>query len=207
MEKDEGKVSSEKKKFDLKKLKKKDFFLLFLAGILLVFITVPDMFFKKKEASPTKETDTNHSIINAATTKETEEEEYITKYENKLKKLLEQMEGVGKVDVMITLKSSREQIVLKDIPYTQESLNETDKEGGSRISSSSQNEEETVLITTKAGETVPYVTKEIEASVEGVVVLAQGGGDGRIASKIVSAVEVLFDVPAHKVQVLPMINK
>jgi stage III sporulation protein AG len=60
------------------------------------------------------------------------------------------------------------------------------------------------MITTKAGENVPYVTKEIVAKVEGVVVLAQGGGDGKIATKIVNAVEVLFDVPAHKVQVLQM---
>ena len=202
MEKGEGKVDLEKKKFNLKAISKKDLILLFLAGILLVFATVPDLFKQNKTSQEVP--DTNTSTIFATTTKESQEEEYIAKLENKLKKLLEQMEGVGKVDVMITLKNSKEQVVLKDIPYTQESLNETDKEGGSRISSNTQNEEETVMITNQAGETVPYVTKEIEASVEGVVVLAQGGGDGRIATIIVNAVEVLFDVPAHKVQVLQM---
>lgn len=206
MEKGEEKVAHGKKKFSIKDLSKKDFILLFLAGILLVFATVPDLFLKKKETSQGKEPDTTASTINTAITKESQEEEYINKYENKLKKLLEQMEGVGKVEVMITLKNSKEQIVLKDMPYTQESLNETDTEGGSRISSNTQNEEKTVLITTKAGESVPYVTKEVEASVEGVVVLAQGGGDGRVATQIVYAVGVLFDVPAHKVQVLQMVN-
>jgi stage III sporulation protein AG len=90
------------------------------------------------------------------------------------------------------------------MPNTQENLNETDTAGGSRISSNSQQDEETVMITTKAGETVPYVTKEIVPKVEGVVVLAQGGGNGVIATRIVNAVAVLFDVPVHKVQVLQM---
>lgn len=206
MDKVEKKVEHEKKKFSLKDISKKDLILLFLAGILLVFASVPDLF-SKKQVEDKEKSNTNTSTIYAAPKEESEEVEYITRYENKLKKLLEQMEGVGKVEVMITLKNSKEQIVLKDMPYTQESINETDHEGGSRISSSTQNQEETVLITNKAGESIPYVTKEMEAQVEGVVVLAQGGGDGRIATKIVDAVGVLFDVPAHKVQVLQMVNQ
>jgi stage III sporulation protein AG len=204
MEKGEGKVADEKKKFNIKDIKKEHLILLFLAGIFLVIATVPDLFSKKKETDQVEESNVNTSTINTATTQELEEEEYITIYENKLKKLLEKMEGVGKVEVMLTLKNSEEQVVLKDMPNTQENLNETDTAGGSRISSNSQQDEETVMITTKAGETVPYVTKEIVPKVEGVVVLAQGGGNGVIATRIVNAVAVLFDVPVHKVQVLQM---
>ena len=74
----------------------------------------------------------------------------------------------------------------------------------SRISSSLKNNEKTVLITNGSGDNVPFETKEIEASVEGVVVIAEGGGNGKIALDIVEAVEVLFNVPAHKIKVLPM---
>lgn len=202
MSNSEERANPEKKKFSLKSLSKKDLFLIFLAGILLILITVPDLFIKKEKQQEEKVDNT--AKIYAATTNDSEEEEYITYYENKLKKLLERMEGVGKVEVVITLKSSAEQVILKDTPYTQESLNETDNEGGSRISSNTQKQDETVLVTTNLGETVPYVLKELEPSVEGVVVLAQGGGDGNIATKIVNAVGVLFNVPAHKVQVLKM---
>ncbi len=203
MSNDEERANPEKKKFTLKSLSKKDLFLAFLAGILLILITVPDLFMKKDKQEVEDKVD-NTAKIYAATTKDSEEKEYITYYENKLKKLLERMEGVGKVEVAITLKSSAEQVILKDTPYSQESLNETDNEGGSRISSNTQKQDETVLITTDSGETIPYVLKELEPSVEGVVVLAQGGGDGNIATKIVNAVGVLFNVPAHKVQVLKM---
>lgn len=71
--------------------------------------------------------------------------------EDKLKKILEKVEGVGDVEVMITLKSSKEQVVLKDSPYEQENLNETDEAGGSRISSSLKNDEKTVLVTDGSG--------------------------------------------------------
>ena len=203
MSNEEERANPEKKKFTLKSLSKKDLFLAFLAGILLILITVPDLFMKKDKQEVEDKVD-NTAKIYAATTKDSEEKEYITYYENKLKKLLERMEGVGKVEVAITLKSSAEQVILKDTPYSQESLNETDNEGGSRISSNTQKQDEPVLITTDSGETIPYVLKELEPSVEGVVVLAQGGGDGNIATKIVNAVGVLFNVPAHKVQVLKM---
>lgn len=200
------KVSKEVKKFSLKSLTKKELLLLFLAGVLLIVASVPGLFSKK---APSNSTSTQKKVHNSSTSvtvnkNDSEEEEYIDFYENKLKKLLEKMEGVGKAEVMITLKSSKEQVILKDMPYTQESLNETDSNGGNRISSSSENSEKTVLITNQSGETVPYVTKELNASIEGVVVVAQGGGDGNIAASIVNAVEVLFGVPAHKVQVLRM---
>ncbi len=204
MEKGEGKVADEKRKFSIKDIKKEHLILLFLAGVLLVFATVPDLFSKKKETGQVQESTANTSTTHTYTKQESEEEEYITIYENKLKKLLEKMEGVGKVEVMLTLENSEEQIVLKDRPNTQENLNETDTSGGSRVSSNSQYEEETVLITTKAGETVPYVTKEIVPRIKGVIVLAQGAGDGKIQTMISNAVSVLFDIPIHKVQVLQM---
>lgn len=204
MEQDRERDTPGKRRFSLAKIGKKELILLFLAGFVLVITSIPGLLpgnnETKKNTTKVPSTITNRT----QNTEDEQEMEYISHYENKLKKLLEKMEGVGKAEVMITLKSSKEQIVLKDAPYTQESLNETDKEGGSRISSNTSKGDTTVLITTKEGENIPYVTKEITASVEGVVVLAQGGGDGNIATRIVRAVEVLFHVPAHKVQVLKM---
>ena len=40
--------------------------------------------------------------------------------------------------------------------------------------------------------------------VEGVMIVAQGGGDGVIAANITSAVESLLGVPVHKIKVLKM---
>lgn len=196
------------KKFHLGEIKKSQLILIFLAGLILAITSFPDIFSKEKETEQNVSTETVLPIISETkkTTESSEAETYTEYYENKVEKLLEKVEGIGKVKVMITLKASKERIVLKDTPYSQDILKETDKEGGTRDNSSTQNQEETVLITNQSGESAPYVTKEIEAQIEGVVVLAQGGGDGRIAADIVNAIEVLFNVPAHKIKVLQMSN-
>jgi len=96
-------------------------------------------------------------------------------------------------------------VTLKDSPFSQESSSETDSQGGTRNSSNVQREEETVLMQSGSGGTSPYVVKEIEPDIEGVLVIAQGGEDPKIIQEINSAVQVLFDVPAHKIKVMKMI--
>jgi stage III sporulation protein AG len=126
--------------------------------------------------------------------------------ENKLEGILRKVSGIGQVEVMITLKASEEQVALKDTPSTQESLNEVDGEGGSRINSSVTREESTVLIKDESGNSVPYIIKKVEPEIEGIVVIAEGGDNVDVILEIMEAAEVLFDVPAHKVKVMKMDN-
>lgn len=196
----------DKKKLSLKDIGIPKLAILFLAGIVLIVLSFPDFFGRSNKTEENK-TQLNTNLTSNSTKDLEETESIITYYEDKLKNTLEHVEGIGKVEVMITLKSSKEQIVLKDSPYEQETLNESDEVGGSRINQSLKKDESTVLITNSDGENVPYVTKELEALVEGVVIIAEGGGDGKIAFDIASAVEVLFNVPAHKVKVLQMSTK
>ncbi|WP_066717741.1 hypothetical protein [Clostridium sp. Marseille-P299] len=194
----------DKKKISIKEIGVPKLVILFLAGICLVVLSVPDLFGSK---SKTEDNKVNTAITSTQTQESGTIDSVVAEFESRLKKTLKKVEGVGDVEVMITLKSSKEQVVLKDSPYEQENLNETDEAGGSRISSSLKNDEETVLITNGNGQANPYVTKELEALIEGVVVVAEGGGNSKLEVDIVEAVEVLFNVPAHKIKVLPMKSK
>ena len=129
---------------------------------------------------------------------------YTTELENRLRSVLAKVEGIGDVEVMITLKGSKEKVILKDTPYTQESMNEVDGEGGNRDSSSINKEDTTVLVNGGNGESVPYVIQELEPEVEGIVVIAGGGDNVEIKTEIMEAAQVLFNVPAHKVKVMKM---
>ena len=53
----------------------------------------------------------------------------------------------------------------------------------------------------------PYVVKQIEPEIEGVLVAAQGGGDETVVNEITYAVQVLFDVPVHKIKVVKMSSR
>ncbi|MFT4146603.1 MAG: hypothetical protein QM644_19340 [Mobilitalea sp.] len=197
----------EKKKLSLKDIGPSKIILLFAAGILIIFLSVPDLFGTKKASDSTTEDKSSKNVQNDTNTTSYDSNTYITEMETKLENILKKVSGIGDVEVMITLKASGEQVPLKDNPSTQESLNEVDGEGGSRINNSLTREEDTVLVTNEDGNSVPYIIQEYEPEIQGVVVIAEGGDDGRIIMNIMEAAEVLFDVPAHKVKVMKMGNR
>ncbi|MGF7143439.1 stage III sporulation protein AG [Anaerotaenia torta] len=194
----------EKKKISLKQIGLPRLIMLFMAGILIIFLSFPSVFGifraqdkdEEKEKAQIQQNDTNTTSYAWNT--------YISEKENKLKAVLRKVSGVGEVEVMITVKGTQERIPLKDSSSTQESLNEDDGEGGSRIDNSARREESTVLVTNENGNSVPYILQELEPEIEGVVVIAEGGDNPAIKMDIMEAVEVLFNVPAHKVKVMKM---
>lgn len=189
----------QKKKLTIKEIGAKNLLLLLGAGILLLLLSFPQLF-QGEEDEGEKQTD--GTLTNAvALQAEQKEAEYL---EERLTGILKRMRGIGEVEVMITLAVSGERVVLKDTPYESETVTEMDSAGGSRTTSQASSEETTIMITEENGVQTPYITKEIEAKVAGVVVVAQGAGTGAVSAEIVEAVSVLFDLPAHKVKVLPM---
>jgi stage III sporulation protein AG len=194
----------DKKKISLKEIGLPKLVIIFIAGILLILLSIPTIFNGKNEAKKNSQ-DTN-SVTNQNVTNTTSHDTntYITDMENKFKNILRKVSGIGEVEVMLTLEASKEQVTLKDSPYTQESLNEVDGEGGSRTENSVRREETTVLVTTEDGNSEPYILQELEPDVEGVVVIAEGGDNTDIILDIMEAAEALFDVPAHKVKVMKM---
>lgn len=127
-------------------------------------------------------------------------EEYAVYLEGKLKKMLESIRGVGEVEVMITLESSEERIVEKDMTAERSQTEEQDSAGGTRTVSSSNTGYQTVYQEGSQGS--PFVVKTITPKVEGVLVVAEGAGKGNMTGEITQIAQALFGVEAHKVKVL-----
>ena len=194
----------DKKKLSLKEIGLPKLIMIFMAGILIILLSFPGIFNSKKSTDDSIK-DTNTEVLqNVTNTTSYDANTYRTEMENKLESILGKVSGIGEVEVMITLKTSKTQVPLKDYPSTQESLNEVDGEGGSRTDNSVKSEESTVLVPDEDGNSVPYIIQEIEPEIEGVVVIAEGGDDVYIKMDIMETAEVLFDVPAHKVKVMKM---
>lgn len=130
-------------------------------------------------------------------------ERYVASLESRLTTLLSNMDGVGKVNVMITLQSSEELVLEKDMPIVRSNTTENDAEGGYRNISQVDSGEETVYSSDGSFKT-PFVVKTLTPKIEGVVVMAQGAGTLRITADITEAVEALFGIDAHKVKVIRM---
>ena len=124
--------------------------------------------------------------------------------ETRLKTLLSQIQGVGRVDVMITYSASRENVPAYDIKKGGSSTEEKDSEGGERNVREEEYESALAYEDSPAGGKRPVVLKQLEPEVKGVLVVAQGAGSVEVRDRICNAVTVVLDVPLHKVQVIQM---
>lgn len=187
-----------------KRLTKENMAILALLGILLMVIALP----VKKTENAKDETGLSDTGSGMMKTSETEENDgdvpYTQEVENRLEALLSRMDGVGEVKVMVTLSSSMEQVVEKDVPYSMDTTRETDSAGGSRDVVNSKKEETTVYVTDQAGNKTPYISKTLEPAIEGVTVVAQGGGNAVVQKNITDVIQALFGVEAHKIKVVKM---
>lgn len=196
----ERKAADEGKAFWKKRLTKENMAVVALLGLLLMVIAIPT---GRKEEE-------DGGMLPAAEAgvtgrdEDTEEEDYVRNLEARLEELLASMDGVGHVKVMVTLQASREQVVEKDIPSEMDTMKETDSAGGTRETVSSSQQESTIYTVDPAGNKVPYVIKIREPEVEGVTVVAQGGGDVTVQKNITEVIQALFDIEAHKIRVVKM---
>lgn len=139
--------------------------------------------------------------------KQSEEQQlntYIENMETRLTNVLSQVDGIGKVQVMITAKATQEKVVLKDAPYKKTTVKEEDSTGATRESKETTSEEGTILEKQQDGSESPYITKELQPEIEGVVVIAEGAAQKQIEAEINDAVVALFSVPSHKIKVMKM---
>lgn len=187
-------------------LKKSDWTVIALAGVLILIIAIPTGERKTENISPAESGQEDGITTNNTLPDHSDGDDYLSNLEEKLKNVLSQMEGVGKVEVMITVSDSGESVVEKDISGSTTTTSETDSSGGTRTTTESSSEAAAVYVET-GQETYPYVQKEKMPTIEGVMVVAEGGGNSVVASNISEAVKALFPVEAHRIKVVKMCSK
>lgn len=201
--------------------RKDNFLILVLTGILLVIIALPTEKSGEGSTGLVPETDGPGEDTGAVFQRDisqspegTAQEEaqwtdtdeaYAAYLEDRLTESLSQMADVGKVKVMITLKASRELVVEKEQPIARSSTNESDSSGGSRVVSEMDSDENTVY-RTEGNLSEPYVVKTLSPQIEGVLVVAEGAGNGTVNRTIVEIAQALFGIEAHKVKVVKMVS-
>lgn len=173
------------------KQRKTQLLLLLLVGILLVVIAMPTGI--KESDILTEELEQQQDDTEAS---------YVRSQERKLENLLKEVEGAGRVKVMLTFQGSSESVLEKDEESSSQRLSESDQQGGTRETEEKTNSKTTVYQSRTGGEQIPYVTQKINPKVEGVVVIAEGGGNPVVVKNITEAVQALFGVETHKIKVV-----
>ncbi|MGB9826759.1 MAG: hypothetical protein ACPLRU_08800, partial [Desulfofundulus sp.] len=102
--------------------------------------------------------------------------------EEKLREMLGQVEGAGKVKVTVRLASSSREEYAVNTTTGRKTTQEKDQAGGSRVTSEDTGSDQLVLIHSGQGE-VPVVEQEMAARVAGVLVVADGARDPLVKAR------------------------
>ena len=163
----------------LKDLSRKPVFLkcaVALGVMMIILILITDL----------SENDTSRAEISNDTINFEAADIYADDIEAKLVAMLENIEGVGKAEVMLTIMSTEEYVYA-----------ETMKQG------SSQYENDYVIID-KGSQKEALVKKVNNPAISGVVVICEGGYDPRICEKIYKAVSTALDISTGRIYVTEM---
>jgi len=121
-------------------------------------------------------------------------------FENKLNKILSNIEGAGQVSVMISYKTGVENIPLLN---TKDNSTVTEETSGTSVKKVQQGQLETSIIFNQEnnGSKEPYISKTLMPQVEGVIVTCDGGGNAKVKGDVIKAVQAVTGVEQDKIQV------
>lgn len=122
--------------------------------------------------------------------------------EKEIEDILSKINGVGRVNVMITYESGKEIVPYADIKKNDNNTDEKDSTGGTRKIYQSSYESNVVYEEVGSGVKKPVIAKELMPKVQGVLVVAQGVNEPTVKESIINSIRVLLNVPVHKIQVV-----
>lgn len=122
--------------------------------------------------------------------------------EARTKEILEKIVGVGTVDIMVTVDSTEEIVVQRNMDDSQQRSEETDASGGKRETTQYTRNGEIVTYS-QSGDETPIITKRIKPQVRGVLIVAKGAENKVVRGLIEEAVQKGLNVPSYRISVVP----
>ena len=171
--------------------------LILLAILLIIVIVAINYIWKDNEKA--KKDNANSTRVLADTNIIEENTSQNNDLEQKLKKILSNISGVGEVEVLITYSQTSVVNPIYNEDYGESVTEEEDTSGGKRKVSSTTNKKEVVSSNNDV------ITQSVTSpQIQGAVVIAKGAGDANVKANIIQAVEAATGLSTYKIQVFEM---
>lgn len=118
-------------------------------------------------------------------------EAYVDRTEKRLKDILQQIDGVGKSEIMVTVSCTEEYI------YAEENSSDFSSDGQK---TSSSNENRYVFIGNNSDKNA-LVRKIVTPQISGVIIVCEGGDKSSVSERVYEAVSTALDIPSVKIYV------
>lgn len=180
-------------------MKKENKWKLILGLLLLILLYMSISFFGggSSKVIASKTTDDTKLPV------ETNLKNYEDEQKIELKTILKQVQGIGNVEVMISFDSGETKVPAMDSNTQSSTTEETDKEGGKRLTTQ-KTDSDKVVMNTSNGEGEPLIVKTYKPKITGVMIVAEGAEDSKLKYNIANAVSTLYGIGLDKVNVYPM---
>ncbi len=184
-------------KLDIKKIlsnvsadKKRTFIVVLgIAGIVLIFLSN----FIHTESGSTEESVPQESEPLTV-------ESYRKQLEEELTRIVSAIDGAGKVEILITMDSTIEDVYILEKNVNEKSVNNSD-ENAVESETEYKEENEYVIIRSKDGSEQTVLQKQVMPKIRGVLVVCDGGGNSVTREKITQAVASVLNISSGKVYV------
>lgn len=125
--------------------------------------------------------------------------ELTEKLESDLADVLSNINGAGRVKVLITYSGTTQKVIAN----TKSVHQNTSASSGTTTSSTTTNTETPIMINDGTGSKL-YVVEEKLPEIKGVVVVAEGAGSAKVRLEIMRAVQALLNVNANNIEIFVM---
>jgi stage III sporulation protein AG len=170
-----------------------------LAGIILI-IASTSMFTGNKAdtKAPSQIADNNNNNAEIGSAAPTDKSINIKEIEGIISKIV----GAGKVSVMITYENGIEKVPGTDTNTSETNTVEKDAQGGNRAVTDTKQDSKVVYEGGDAATKNVFVTKEIQPTLKGILIVASGASDVEVKANISKSAQILFNLPMYKIQVV-----
>jgi stage III sporulation protein AG len=140
----------------------------------------------------------------SATAVFTSSSDYAAALEERLTGLIAEMDGAGRVRVMVTLENAGETVYAQEQTRNVDKQEETPAEQASAVTTSQKEniEQRYILVEGRNGGREALVRAQMEPRVQGVVVLCEGAGNLMVEQSITHVVTTALNVPTTRVAVV-----
>ncbi len=189
-------VEEIKNKFSGIFIKNKKNILILLVGILgLFFIFISSD--KKSDSENIKNVDSKSNI-------DTSTENYVKNLEEKVRSILEKVEGVGQANVMISLNNGIEYVYAGEEKKNSDKTEDIGQNDSVKVKKSDNYEQKLILVDGPNGKRQPLVKTMIEPSIKGVLVVCTGGEDISVQDRVVEALTTVLGISSNKVSIIKL---
>lgn len=157
---------------------------------------------KKEDEIQTRQNTTTGKQL--ATQENNSNSDNTTDLQSNLERILSNIDGVGKVSVLLTYSESSELVPLYDETKSETTTEEADTSGGKRTTTDTNTQKSAIMQENSSGEKSIITQKTVSPKIEGAIITAEGGENANVKTQIIQAVEAATGLATHKIQVFKL---